>query len=43
MGVVIPSSKIAETLNDRDLVMARRKEYERRLEAAASTTDSLGP
>jgi hypothetical protein len=35
MGVVVPSIKIAETLNDPRLAMARRNEYERRLDQTA--------
>jgi hypothetical protein len=43
MGVVVPSSKIAETLNREDLVMARRQEYERRASKNAAVMDSLPP
>jgi hypothetical protein len=31
MGIVVPAAKIAETLNRNELIMARRKEYERQL------------
>jgi hypothetical protein len=41
MGVVVPAEKIAETLNQPDLVMQRQKEYQRRSRENASVTDSL--
>jgi hypothetical protein len=43
MGIVVPSAKIAETLNQPELVMARQNEYERRLRENAAVTDSLPP
>jgi hypothetical protein len=43
MGVVVPAGKIAETLNQPELIMARQKEYQRRLNEHAATTDSLRP
>jgi hypothetical protein len=43
IGIVVPAEKIAETLNKRELVMARQKEYERRLRERAATTESLSP
>jgi hypothetical protein len=36
MGVVVPANKIAETLNQPELVMARQKEYQRRLRENAA-------
>ena len=42
MGVVVPASRIAETLNQSELVKQRQEEYERRTENAA-TMDSLFP
>jgi hypothetical protein len=41
MGVVVPSIKIAEILNDPGLAMARREEYERRLDRTAARPVSL--
>jgi hypothetical protein len=43
MGVVVPSYKIAETLNSEQLVRARREEYQRRLDETAATNDILAP
>jgi hypothetical protein len=39
MGIVVPASKIAETLNQQELVMARQKEHERQLNEKAASTD----
>ena len=41
MGIVVPANKIAETLNNPELTIARRNEYERRVRDTAATTDSL--
>jgi hypothetical protein len=43
MGVVVPANKIAETLNDPELIMARRKEFERRARERAAIDDALPP
>jgi hypothetical protein len=41
MGIVVPAYRIAETLNQPELVMARQKEYEQRANEEAATMDSL--
>ena len=43
MGIVVPANKIAETLNDQELTVARQNEYQRRLKERAAETDSLQP
>jgi hypothetical protein len=43
MGIVVPANKIAETLNQPELITARRKECERRfIESAAARPDEGG-
>jgi hypothetical protein len=43
MGVVVPATKVAETLNSEALIIARQKEYKRRLAESSATMDSLPP
>ena len=43
MGIVVPASKIAETLNQPELVTARQTEHVRRLNENSAPTDSLPP